>query len=1052
MSILKKSSSTCRFKNKNKDIMELEYISKKQFLRESETMAKMVEYLDGFECDEKILQKAYDMIKKARACESGVSVEAFLNQYNLSTKEGVALMCLAEALLRIPDKKTVDKLIESTFKDTNWQQYLGDDASFYINATSWGMLLTGKIVDFGRDDEKPVNIIQNVLTKTYKPVIRKALGSAMHIIAMQFVMGRDMDKALKKAAKFEKAGYNFSYDILGEGARNQEQADRYFKSYKEAIAKVAKYNSDKSTSENFFSKASVSIKLTALHPRYELLKKDRVYNELLPKVIELISFAKDLNIAISIDAEESRRLDIQLDIFKKICQMPEFAGYDGVGFVLQAYQKKAFYVIDFLSNIAKESKRIIPIRLVKGAYWDSEIKHSQINGLEQYPVFTNKYHSDVSYLACARKILNCDSFYPQFATHNAYSIAAIREFAVGKKYEFQRLYGMGESLYSDVVKDVPCRIYAPIGEHKDLLAYLIRRLLENGANSSFMNMLANDKIPVEDVVENPIAKVKENGGKRNQTIALPSQIYGDERLNSKGIDVGSTYHLDEFKNNLDKFLNKEWHFKDDNASAAEVKIYNPSNISQIVGSVISANADDVSRAAIKAQEAFIDWKNIKLENRSNIIRKFADLLEENIHELSALCIKEAGKVLIDVIAEIREAVDFCRYYAAQAEKIMLNPVILPSVTGELNALTLHPKGVFLCISPWNFPLAIFIGQIAAALVVGNSVIAKPAEQTPLVAARLVELLHEAGIPKNVIQLLAGEGSIIGSKLVKEEVVKGVCFTGSTATAKKIQRDLASRDDDIVTLIAETGGQNCMIADSSTLLEHLCDDVISSAFGSAGQRCSALRILFLPEAVTDEALKLISGALQEMEVGDPSNFSTDIGPVIDAKAKKNLEDHINNLEKSSKAKLIKKLAIKPELLKGEKEGHYFAPQIWKIDDLSILKEENFGPILHVVSYKEKNIKDLIKRVNSLKFGLTFGIHTRIQEQYQDIENYVNVGNIYINRNITGAVVGSQPFGGEGLSGTGFKAGGPHYLLKFINEKVVTTNAAAIGGNIDLLMKS
>jgi RHH-type proline utilization regulon transcriptional repressor/proline dehydrogenase/delta 1-pyrroline-5-carboxylate dehydrogenase len=1029
--------------------MDLQTISRKQFISEPVAMAEMVSFLDGFHYDEKILRNACEMVRKARECDSGVSVEAFLNQYNLSTKEGVALMCLAESLLRIPDKETVNKLIESTFKDTDWRQYLADDKSFYFNA-SWGMLLTGKVLEFGSETkEKPANILQNIFKKAYEPVFRKALRSAMHLVAMQFVMGENIDKALKKAAKFEKLGYRFSYDVLGEGARNQEQADYYFKSYKEAIEKVSKYNST-TKEQDFFAQSSVSIKLTALHPRYELLKKDRVYKELLPKLLELIRFAKDLNVAVSLDAEEVRRLDIALEIFKEICLMPEFSGYNGIGYVLQAYQKKAFYVIDFLEDIAKEGKRIIPIRLVKGAYWDSEIYYAQIHGLEYYPVFTNKYHSDISYLACARKMLDKDAlFYSQFATHNAYSIAAIEEYAAGKKYEFQRLYGMGESLYKDVVKNVPCRIYAPIGQHQDLLAYLIRRLLENGANSSFMNALLNDKIPVEDVVEDPIIKVKEHGGKRNQMIPLPSAVYGEGRLNSKGIDLGSLAQVTEFQEGLDGFLDKEWNFKDNNLSGDEVKIYNPANLSQLVGVVTSANLDDVSKAVLEAEKAFKIWKNNGVEERADVLRKLADLLEENTHELAALCIKEAGKTLADVISEIREAVDFCRYYAQQAEKIMLNPLELPSVTGESNNLTLHPKGVFVCISPWNFPLAIFIGQVAAAFAVGNAVIAKPAEQTPLIASRIVELFYEAGAPENILQLLPGEGSIIGPELMKQEAVKGVCFTGSTATAKNIQRTLANRDDDIVTFIAETGGQNCMIADSSTLLEQLSDDVISSAFGSAGQRCSALRILFLPESITDAALKVISGAMQEFELGNPSSFATDIGPVIDAKAQSNLEEHVKNLEKSPKAKLITRLEVTKNLAK---EGNYFAPQMWKIDDLSLLKKENFGPILHVVSYKEKSIKELLSEINALKFGLTFGIHTRIHEQYQDIENHINVGNIYINRNITGAVVGSQPFGGEGLSGTGFKAGGPHYLLKFINEKVTTVNVAAIGGNIDLLMKT
>lgn len=1027
--------------------MDLINISKKQFAREASIMTKMVSYLDGFGSDNsKILKNSYEMIKKVRSSDSGVSVEAFLNKYNLSTKEGVALMCLAEALLRIPDKKTADKLIESTFKGTDWNQYLGDSDSFYFNAASWGMLLTGKTLELGyNSEEKPLTILRNIFKKTYEPVIRKALESAMHIIATQFVMGENIDQALKKASKFEKIGYSFSYDILGEGARNQKQADRYFASYKEAIEKVAKYHS-KTKEHDIFKKSGVSIKLTALHPRYELLKKERVYNELLPKIVELIRFAKSLDIAVSIDAEEARRLDIELEIFKEICSMSEFKNYNGIGFVLQAYQKRSFYVIDFLLKIAKSTNRIIPIRLVKGAYWDSEIKYAQINGLKHYPVFTNKYHSDVSYLACARKILdNCQRFYPQFATHNAYSIAAIKEYATKNRYEFQRLYGMGEKLYEDVVKDVPCRIYAPIGEHKDLLAYLIRRLLENGANSSFVHLLLDKKVPVENVVEDPILKVKNIGGRRNKTIPLPSQIYGDERNNSKGIDIGNISQISSLEKELNKFIDYKWHFENKSFSGNKITVKNPSNNSEVIGSIKESDISDIDLILSKSHKAYCSWKKVLVKDRANILRKVADLFEENKSELIALCMKEAGKVLSDVVAEVREAIDFCRYYATQAEKLMTSPIKLPSITGESNNITLHPKGVFACISPWNFPLAIFTGQIAAALVAGNSVIAKPAEQTPLIATKAVELFYKAGIPTNVLQLLIGSGSVLGSYLIKQEIIKGVCFTGSTFTAKNIQRLLANRDDEIITLIAETGGQNCMIADSSALLEQLSDDVISSAFSSAGQRCSALRILLLPESTADEALSIIKESMQELEIGNPHNLSTDIGPVIDEKAQKSLQNHSDKLEKSSHAKLIAKLEV-------PKEGSYFPPQIWEIDDLSILEGENFGPILHVLRYKKEEMSELLEKVNSLKFGLTFGMHTRIHEQYQNIENRVNVGNIYINRNITGAVVGSQPFGGEGLSGTGFKAGGPHYLLKFVHERTVTINMAAIGGNIDLLMKS
>ncbi|MFT6106309.1 MAG: RHH-type proline utilization regulon transcriptional repressor/proline dehydrogenase [Rickettsiales bacterium] len=1028
--------------------MNLNQISKQQFARESQIMTQMVSYLDAFNDDNtEILNNAYKMVEKARQSESKLSVESFLNKYNLSTKEGIALMCLAEALLRIPDSKTANKLIESTFKDTNWEQYLKNEDSFYFNAASWGMLLTGKTIEIGSEgEEKPLNFLRNIFKKTSDPIIQKALKSAMHLVAIQFVMGQTIDKALSKAAKYEKLGYSFSYDILGEGARSANQAEAYFKSYKSAIEKIGKYHKSES-SQNIFERSGVSIKLTALHPRYELLKKERVFDELLPKIVEILNLAKKHNVAVSIDAEEARRLDIELEVFEEICLMPEFAGWAGIGFVLQAYQKRSFEVVDYLAEIAKKTNRIIPIRLVKGAYWDSEIKFAQANGLEHFPVFTNKYHSDVSYLACARKILeNIDSFYPQFATHNAHSIAAIRQYAGDKKFEFQRLYGMGENLYCDVVKEVPCRIYAPIGQHEDLLAYLIRRLLENGANSSFANMLLDKEIPVEKIIEDPMARVRKFGGHKNQTIALPSKLYGEDRLNSKGIDFGNIDQVESLKENLAKFDDYRWDFKHPALSGETIEILNPADKSQITGSINQATIEDVQIAAAKSHQIFKIWKDVDVRERAQIVRKIGDLIEENNHELMAICIKEAGKTISDAVDEVREAVDFCRYYANQAEKLMTNSIDLPCITGESNSLSLHAKGVFVCISPWNFPLAIFTGQIIAGLVTGNTVIAKPAEQTPLIAFKLIELFHQAGIPHDAVQLLPGKGAIIGNSLVDQEVVKGVCFTGSTGTAKHIQRALANREDEIITLIAETGGQNCMIADSSTLPEQLVDDVLLSAFSSAGQRCSALRILFLPEVFADDVLNLAKNAATEMEVGNPWNFASDIGPVIDEAAKNNLQQHVDYLASLPNAKLIAKLSI-GDL---EKQGSFFAPQIWEIDDLDILKGENFGPILHVLRYKHG--ENVIDKINDLKFGLTFGMHTRIHDQYQGIEKRINAGNIYINRNITGAIVQSQPFGGEGLSGTGFKAGGPHYLLKFVHERTLSINVAAIGGNVDLLMKS
>lgn len=996
-------------------------ISKKQFLRESEAMQVMVDYLEQEQIDYNSINcRASKMVEDLRNTDLGLSVEVFLDKYNLSTNEGAAIMCLAEALLRIPDRETADRLIESTFHDTKWDQYLSDSESFFFNAASWGMLMTGKTVNFAFESkQKPMQQLRSLVKRTSEPVIRNALRSAMKLIATQFVMGETIDKALKKASKFEKQGYSFSYDILGEGARTKQQAERYYNSYKQAIEKVANYQKNET---ELYKKAGVSIKLTALHPRYELLQKERVISELLPKVVELIRLARELNIAISIDAEEANRLDIELELFEIIRLMPEFQGYNGIGFVLQAYQNRAFYVVDYLIDLAKKSGSVIPIRLVKGAYWDSEIKHGQELGIFRFPVFTNKYSSDVSYMACAKKILdNHTHFFPQFATHNAHTISAIMEFAGDKKFEFQRLYGMAEKLYESVVAEKPCRIYAPIGEHKDLLAYLIRRLLENGANSSFINVLLDKEVPVPKVIEDPLIKVKEDGGKRNKTLPIPSELYGKCRQNSKGIDYGNLSQIKEFEENLQPYLEKEYTA--------------PKNI----------EISDIPKITEASVKSFESWKNVSVEERAEILEKAADLIEENTFELTALCMKEAGKVLQDIIPEIREAIDFCRYYAANAKELMTGEIKLPGVTGESNSLSYHPRGMFVCISPWNFPLAIFTGQIAAALVTGNTVIAKPAEQTPKIAAKAVEILHQAGIPRDVLQLACGQGASIGAELIKQPNLKGVCFTGSTATAKAIQKSLAENHDEIIPLIAETGGQNCMIADSSTLLEQLCDDVVNSAFNSAGQRCSALRVLFLPNEIADTTLNLISNAMDELKISDPANLSTDIGPVIDEKAKENLQKHSDFLNKSSKAKLIKKLDVPIE-------GTFFAPQLWEIDDLSILEKENFGPILHVIRYNSAEIESLYEQINNLKFGLTFGMHTRVHKQYNNIENQINAGNIYINRNITGAIVGTQPFGGEGLSGTGFKAGGPNYLLRFLTERTLTINTSAIGGNIDLLMRS
>ena len=712
--------------------------------------------------------------------------------------------------------------------------------------------------------------------------------------------------------------------------------------------------------------------------------------------------------------------------------------------MLQAYQKRAWPVIDLLKALAAETQRQIPVRLVKGAYWDTEIKIAQVEGLAHYPVFTNKFHSDVSYMACARRLLDGGAaFYPQFATHNAHTIAAVRSYSPNGEYEFQRLYGMGERLYDDLSHNVPCRIYAPVGEHEDLLAYLIRRLLENGANSSFVNMAANKKVPVEKALQDPVAKARAVAGKRNATLPLPKNLYGEERDNPVGPDWGSVTQMTALRHDMDLYSDKKYTAGEGLGGVRKI-ISSPADRGQEVGFAIHANASDLRNAGEKAAKAFEKWGGLHVAKRAEILRIASNMMEENRGEILSLLAREAGKTIKDGVAEWREATDFCRYYAAQSCRLMAEATRLPGPTGESNELSLHPRGTFLCISPWNFPLAIFIGQVVAALSAGNTVIAKPAEQTPLIAQLAVNLLYEAGVPKDALHLLPGGGDV-GAAAVDLPHIAGVCFTGSTRAAKAINKKLADRDGAIVPLIAETGGLNVMAADGSALPEQLSDDVVLSAFGSAGQRCSALRLLFLPEQGAEKMLNVIAGAVAELSVGDPNKFSTDVGPIIDVQARKRLVEWEQELSSAKGAELIGKTKLSADC----KNGTFVAPQIWRLSDPHMLKEERFGPILHVATYKK--FEEALEFANSTGYGLTFGVHSRIRDRYKDIDESVSAGNIYVNRNMTGAVVGVQPFGGEKASGTGFKAGGPHYLLKFMHERTLTINTAAIGGNADLLAK-
>jgi RHH-type proline utilization regulon transcriptional repressor/proline dehydrogenase/delta 1-pyrroline-5-carboxylate dehydrogenase len=1006
------------------DTQALQSISAQAFMPESEAVQHLLSLCEPFDAlRDTITADARRMVARLRDEGLGVSVEAFLQEYGLSSKEGVAVMCLAEALLRIPDRATADALIDATFDGADWETHLGHSDSLLVNASSWGLLLTGKTLDLGEGKASPSAMLGKLVRSAGEPVIRTALKRAMKLIASQFVMGETTAEALDKAPKFMQKGYIFSYDMLGEGARSWAQAEAYYTAYNKAIEAVGKTCPPDTA---LVEAPSISIKLTALHPSYLWQKREQVMAELLPKLVELTKAAQAHGIAIAIDAEEANRLDLELEIFRALYEHTDLADYHGIGFVLQAYQKRAVYVLDFLQKLAERQGKNMPVRLVKGAYWDSEIKAAQLAGLPHYPVFTHKAHSDVSYLTCARILLdNHAHFFPQFATHNAMTIAAIRTYATEKApkatYEFQRLYGMGEKLYEPVVGTVPCRIYAPIGEHKDLLAYLIRRLLENGANSSFVHIMTDKDVPLDAVLADPIEAARHSHGKRNATIPLPADIYGDTRRNSPGDDMGYRVMQEALEMAVEK---------------AKTTLPDMPKV---------ADVSQIDTLFINAEQGLDSWKSRKPTDRAATLEKAADLLEEAKTDALALLLAEGKKVMDDAIAEWREAIDFLRYYAAETRRMLAHPQRLPGPTGEHNALSLHPRGVFVCISPWNFPLAIFCGQVAAALAAGNAVLAKPAEQTPRCAALMVQLLHEAGVPPHALQLVCGEGSSIGAALVAHKDVAGVAFTGSTEVARLINRTLAAGDGPIVPLIAETGGQNVMIIDSSALLEQAVDDVVISAFGSAGQRCSALRVLYIHADIADEFEALLKGAMEALQVGSPTDLATDIPPVIDAEAQTGLQAHLDWLHAHKDAHLIHRL--------NAPEGDtYLPPHAYAIPAINLLEREQFGPILHIIRYRKETLSDLIEMATATGYGLTFGLHTRIPSRYAELVAQVEAGNLYVNRSMIGATVGVQPFGGEGLSGTGFKAGGPNYLLRFVTERTTTINTAAIGGNIDLLVET
>jgi RHH-type proline utilization regulon transcriptional repressor/proline dehydrogenase/delta 1-pyrroline-5-carboxylate dehydrogenase len=970
------------------------------------------------------------------------SVDAFMQEYSLSAPEGVALMCLAEALLRVPDNDTADKLIKDKIGSADWDSHRRKSESMFVNASTFALMLTGRIVKLDETAKWDFEgIFKKLVARSGEPVIRQAVMYAMRVLGKQFVLGRNIAEAMKEARKQEADGYRYSFDMLGEAAYTAHDAARYAKSYRDALTAIAAAHPKDGRA--IFERPSISVKLSALHPRYEWIKRERVMTELLPIVVELCEQARAAELALTIDAEESDRHDLMLDFFEAVGE--KLPGWNGLGLAVQAYQKRALPTLTWLIDMARRQGRRIPIRLVKGAYWDTEIKRGQEQGLVDYPVFTRKLTTDTSYVACARAMLAAqDAIYPQFATHNAHTVAAIDTLATGKEYEFQRLHGMGEALhefYRDIRKGAATtRIYAPVGSHEDLLAYLVRRLLENGANTSFVNRLADRDAPLDEIIADPVEQLSKEPSLRNPRIPLPADLLPG-RKNSSGFvwadPAVSAPIIAEMQRSIAAPQTGPA------LDGVENVIRDPSDRRRVVGTVREASEADARDALARADKAQPEWDELGGDGRAKILERVADLFERDRAHLMALAVREAGKTLPNALGEIREAVDFLRYYAGRARAVFAEEATLPGPTGESNVMSLHGRGVFACISPWNFPLAIFTGQVAGALASGNGVLAKPAEQTPLIAAAAVRLFHEAGVPKELLHLLPGDGPRIGNALFSDARLSGVAFTGSTEAATAINRALAGRDGPIATLIAETGGQNAMIVDSTALPEQVARDVLASAFDSAGQRCSALRVLFVQDDVADKMIEIVLGAMDEMTLGDPMLLSTDIGPVIDEAARNVLEEHAARMTRE--AKLLRRLSLGPDCANGV----FFPPHAFEIESLGQLKREVFGPVLHVIRFAGDKLDKVCDAINATGYGLTLGVHSRIEETAAYVRRRVRAGNIYVNRNQIGAVVGVQPFGGEGLSGTGPKAGGPHYLLRFALERSYTVNTTAAGGNAALM---
>ena len=999
---------------------------------EAEAVADMLQRAEMSAAEkEEAAKLARRLVTQVRANRTKASgVDALMHEFSLSSQEGVALMCLAEALLRIPDNATRNKLIQDKLSGGNWKSHLNNSPSLFVNAAAWGLLITGKLT--AANDDKTLGMaLTRIIGKGGEPMIRKGVDYAMRLLGKQFVTGQTIEEALQNGKEREKLGYRFSFDMLGEAAMTQADADRYYQDYVNAIHAIGK----DAAGAGVYEGNGISVKLSAIHPRYVRAQYERVMNELLPKLKQLFVLAKQYNIGLNIDAEEANRLELSLDLMEALVSDPDLAGFNGIGFVVQAYQKRCPFVIDYLIDLARRHNQKLMIRLVKGAYWDSEIKWAQVDGLNGYPVYTRKVHTDVSYLACARKLLAAqDAVFPQFATHNAYTLSAVYQMGQGKDFEFQCLHGMGETLYDQVVGAQNLgrrvRIYAPVGTHETLLAYLVRRLLENGANSSFVNQIVDEKVSIDDLIKCPLDAAAQTQGKMHAALPLPRNLYGAGRLNSQGVDLSNEFVLQQLQNEMNAAAQQ--HFQTASITAVPVQsgeaqpVRNPADHSDIVGTaafIQTASIGDVIAAAKAAEQA---WAAKRPSERAECLRRFADLLEAHTPALMMLAVREAGKTLNNAIAEVREAVDFCRYYAGEAET---------TCAGRA------PVGTIVAISPWNFPLAIFVGEVVAALAVGNTVIAKPAEQTSLIAHYAVRLLHEAGVPQDALQLVLGAGEA-GAALTQDERINGVIFTGSTEVAKLINQTLSRRADNPV-LIAETGGMNAMIVDSTALAEQVCTDVLASAFDSAGQRCSALRILCVQEDVADHMIGMIKGAMNELRVGNPIHLATDIGPVIDAEAQQNLLAHINKMKGVAKSyhEIRPSENERSEFRQNERSefrqnsgnATFVAPILFELNDLNDLQREVFGPVLHVVRYRAHELDGLIRQINSKGYALTHGIHSRIDGTIEHICSRIEAGNVYVNRNIVGAVVGVQPFGGHGLSGTGPKAGGAFYLQKLSKGK-------------------